>query len=98
MSAFLVSDTKHVNPSLEQKLRSELAKHGNTVAYISSAPQNEEKTFFRCVEADYHRLVPDARLEYFELSAKFSDQRLERILDSERYIYLGETHTASWSR
>lgn len=80
MEMFLLSDTKDPNPNLKAKLTEEILKHGGSIAYISSSPQDEKRIWFHNTEREYKSFDPKINLEYFDLSDNFSDEDLKKTL------------------
>jgi dipeptidase E len=81
MKLFLFGEITNLNLELKSKFKSELQNHRNKIAYISSSPQLEIKTWFFKTHDEYKIINPEITLEYFDLSEKFSDMDLEKILD-----------------
>jgi dipeptidase E len=83
MKLFLLSDTENLNSYLKSKFKSEIENYGNKIAYISSSPQDESRPWFKNTIREYKNINPEIELEYFDLSDKFSDSDLEKVLNFE---------------
>lgn len=81
MKIFLLSKTDHLQDELKNTMKEEIAKCGNTVAYISSAPQNDERPYYRSTIEDYSQISDDIKIDYFDLSEDFSDEKLAKLLE-----------------
>jgi len=79
MGLFLLSETNQPSDMLRQKLASEISQRGGLIAYISSAPQDENRSFFEETKANYANITPNVSLEYFDLSERFTDEQLSSI-------------------
>ncbi|MHB8913727.1 MAG: Type 1 glutamine amidotransferase-like domain-containing protein [Minisyncoccota bacterium] len=81
MSLFLLAETNQPNRFLKEKIRAEIASRGNRIAYVSSAPQDEERKYFERTKEDYALMRTTISLEYFDLSEAFTDEILRMLLD-----------------
>lgn len=81
MSIFLLSVTDNLQTDLLKSLKKEIAKRGNTVAYISSEPQDSDRLYYKSTIQDYSHISGDIRVDYFDLSDNFSDEALAKLLD-----------------
>jgi dipeptidase E len=81
MKVFLLSDTHQLNELVKQKIAVEIANHGHRVAYISSEPQDKDRTWFHKSQNEYKEINSNISLEYFDLSNAFSDGDLRGVLD-----------------
>jgi dipeptidase E len=80
MPHFLLSDTANLQPILHQSLKQQIDHHGNRMAYISAEPQLNDRPYFHSTINDYHKIAPNInKIDYFDLSAAFSDTTLEAI-------------------
>lgn len=81
MDIFLLSVTDNLQKDLKVSLKEEIAKRGNTVAYISSEPQSGDRPYYLSTIDDYSQISSDIKVDYFDLSEDFSDDALTNILD-----------------
>lgn len=81
MNIFLLSSTDNLQEDLRISLSEEIAKRGNTVAYISSEPQVGDRPYYISTIKDYSKINHDIRVDYFDLSESFSDEVLVKILN-----------------
>ncbi len=81
MNIFLLSMTDHLNLGLKNKLREEIAKRGNKVAYLSSESQVGTKPYYLSTIEDYKVINKDIEVDYFDLSQNFSDEHLLELLN-----------------
>jgi dipeptidase E len=79
MTLFLLSTVSLFRDDLKEKLKEELAKRGNKIAYISSEPQGDAKVYFNEAFRSFKTISPFIDLEYFDLSDSFSDEALKKI-------------------
>ncbi len=79
MKIFLISDTTNPSNDLKRKLADEIEIHGNEIAYISSTPQTHPYFWFNKSQEDYRRISSKINLTYFDLSDKFTDEKLMEI-------------------
>lgn len=80
MNIFLLSCTDNLEPQLRETLGNEIAKRGNKVAYISSAPQEIPRPYYLSTIDDYEKISEGVEVDYFDLSNDFSDESLEEML------------------
>lgn len=92
MSIFFISRTDNLNSDLKNFLEKEISKRGNSVAYISSEPQEKDKPYYLSTIIDYKEINNDIQVDYFDLSDGFSDKALERLLEY-GVIYLSGGNT-----
>lgn len=81
MNIFLLSVTDNLQEDLSISMKEEIAKRGNTVAYISSQPQNSDHPYYLSTVEDYSKISSDIKVDYFDLSENFSDEALVKLLD-----------------
>lgn len=81
MNIFLLSVTDNLQEDLRNNLKEEIAKRGNTVAYISSQPQNGDRPYYLSTIEDYSKISNDIKVDYFDLSENFSDEALAKLLN-----------------
>lgn len=81
MNIFLLSVTDNLQTDLRESLGQEIAKRGNTVAYISSEPQDSERPYYKSTIEDYSHFGRDIKVDYFDLSSNFSEEALLKLLD-----------------
>lgn len=81
MNIFLLSVTDNLQGDLRNRLKEEIAKRGNSVAYISSEPQNSDRPYYQSTIEDYSQISSDIKVDYFDLSENFSDDALSRLLN-----------------
>ena len=81
MPLLFLSDTADLNTSLRERVAEELASRGGRIAYISSAPQDAGREFFEGTRREYASILPSVELSYFDLSPRFADEDLARILN-----------------
>lgn len=81
MNIFLLSVTDNLQKDLSESLKKEILKRGNTVAYISSEPQNADRPYYLSTIEDYSQISDDIKVDYFDLSEDFSDEDLEKLSD-----------------
>lgn len=81
MNIFLLSVTDNLQGELRKSLGEEIAKRGNTVAYISSEPQVGDQPYYLSTIKDYSQISDDIKVDYFDLSKDFSDEELAKLLD-----------------
>lgn len=81
MNIFLLSVTDNLQEDLRNNLKEEIAKRGNTVAYISSQPQNSDRPYYLSTIEDYLKISNDIKVDYFDLSENFSDEALAKLLN-----------------
>ena len=92
MNIFLLSITDNLQEELRKSLGEEIAKRGNTVAYISSAPQIGNQPYYLSMMKDYSQISEDIKVDYFDLSKNFSDEKLTELLNY-GVIYLSGGNT-----
>lgn len=80
MNIFLLSVTDNLQEDLKVSLKVEIAKRGNTVAYISSEPQSGDRPYYLSTIEDYSQISSDIKVDYFDMSKNFSDEKLEGLL------------------
>lgn len=81
MNIFLLSTTDNLQAGLRGALKKEIAQRGNTVAYISSQSQNGDRPYYLSTIQDYSQISSDIKVDYFDLSENFSDEKLVKLLD-----------------
>ncbi|KKT30440.1 MAG: Peptidase S51, dipeptidase E [Parcubacteria group bacterium GW2011_GWA1_44_13] len=81
MSILLLSVTDNLDPDLRESLRLEIAMRGNTVAYISSEPQEGDRPYYLSTIEDYSKISEGVKVDYFDLSENFSDENLLKLLN-----------------
>ena len=54
---------------------------GNTVAYISSEPQEGDRPYYLSTIEDYSKISEGVKVDYFDLSENFSDENLLKLLN-----------------
>lgn len=96
MNFFLLSDTENPSPVLEERLRDEISKRGNKVAYISSQPQDEQRKYFMRTAGEYRAINSDISLEYFDLSDAYSDAVLKNVISDFDVVHLSGGNTFSF--
>ena len=79
MSIFLLSSTNSLAPELSEKLKTEISKRGNRIAYIPSAPLGDDRYFFNSTRNDFREIDGGTELDYFDLGDSFSDDELSKI-------------------
>lgn len=81
MGIFTLSDTASLNSELESTLAYEIKKRGSEIAYVSASPQKIPRPWFQNTLKEYKKIIDsNINLEYFDLSNRFSSERLENIL------------------
>lgn len=96
MSIFLLSKTDHLRSDVHQRLREEISRRGNKVAYISSEPQTGDRLYYRSTIDDYTQINPEVVVDYFDLSPNFSDDVLA-ALPQYGTIYLSGGNTYAFT-
>lgn len=81
MNIFLLSVTDNLQEDLRKSLGNEIAKRGNTVAYISSEPQSGERPYYLSTIEDYSKISTGVKVDYFDLSDDFTDKTLLKLLN-----------------
>lgn len=81
-----------LDEELRKTLSEEILKRGTTVAYISSSPQNGDRSYYQSTITDYAAISPDIRVDYFDLSDAFTNEMLA-TLSSYAAIYLSGGNT-----
>lgn len=92
MTFCLLSCTENLDPKLSHALAKEIKDRGAKVAYISSSPQEEPYAWYQSTIADYTAIDASIQVDYFDLSARFSDAKLQS-LNEYRVIYLSGGNT-----
>lgn len=87
MKLFLLSDLENLNDEL--KFKEEVSKHSNKIAYISSSPQGEERPWFNNCAKELKKINLEIELTYFDLSRKFTDEKLQDLLNFEILLLSG---------
>lgn len=75
-----LSDTANLVGPLREILVEEVMRRGGRVAYISSTPQLPPRVWFQNSVCEYLQLEHRIRVDYFDLSDDFPDERLCEIL------------------
>jgi dipeptidase E len=79
MTLFLISRIDGLRDDLVEKLKEEIAKRGNKVAYISSEPQSEGREYFVAAYKAFQSISSFIDVEYFDLSSQFTNEDLQKI-------------------
>lgn len=93
MNIFLLSVTDNLNTDLKNSLAKEISGRGNKVAYISSAPQEVDRPYYKSTITDYSQISTDIKVDYFDLSSNFSDEILTQLPNHYGTIYLSGGNT-----
>lgn len=80
MNIFLLSVTDNLQEGLKKGLGEEIVKRGNSVAYISSEPQSDDRPYYLSTIEDYSQISSDVKVDYFDLSENFSNEDLRKLL------------------
>ncbi len=80
MKLFLISDTERINAELRKRLGTEILKLGGRIAYISSSPQMWPLIWYQATVRNYKSINHSISVDYFDLSSKFSDKDLRKLL------------------